>query len=329
VALYDLYVSQLEHSPGTIKRWRPKYRQFEEFIAPKAWHQATKEDARKWRDELLAPKKYPDRKKVKPITVRDVHFAALKALYAFLEEREWCENPFKDARVRMPKYVEEPRDKDLSEEEARAILQSALEPPSERLSQEYRDAFRWVPWILAYTGARVNEITQLRKQDIHDVEGIWVFHITPEAGRVKTKGFRDVPIHPHLIEMRFLDFVKQHKAGPLFYSSARTRGGKDSKAPYKKVGERLAARVRDIGVSDKGVKPNHGWRHRLVSLLIGLRCRDVEIDAILGHKGPTYGKVSLVLKKAIIDGIPRVELDAAKARAATSSALIEAARKRA
>lgn len=89
VSLYDLYVGQLGHAPGTIKRWRPKYAQFEEFVAPKAWHQATEQDVIAWMDELVNPKKFPDREPVKPITVRDVHFAAVRALYAFLAERDW------------------------------------------------------------------------------------------------------------------------------------------------------------------------------------------------------------------------------------------------
>src|SRR6476661_5273917 len=104
-------------------------------------------------------------------TVRDVHFAANKALYRWLEEREWCQNPFKDVRVRMPKYGEELREKALSEAEAHIILRAALGPLSPRLSATYRSAFRWVPWICAYTGARVNELTQLRKQDVRMVEG--------------------------------------------------------------------------------------------------------------------------------------------------------------
>ena len=75
-ALYDLNIGQLDHSDGTIRRWRPKYAQFEEFIAPKAWHQATKQDVIAWKDKLLTPKKFPDRQPVKPVTVRDVHFSA-------------------------------------------------------------------------------------------------------------------------------------------------------------------------------------------------------------------------------------------------------------
>ena len=115
----------------------------------------------------------------------------------------------------------------------------------------------------------------------------------------------------------------KHKPGPLFYSTARTRGGKDSKAPYKKVGERLAAWVRAHGVFDEAVKPNHGWRHRLSSILIGMRVQRV-IDSILGHKGATYGTVRLDVKKDVVDRIPRIELDAVtkrNARAPVSEAV--------
>ena len=132
----------------------------------------------------------------------------------------------------MPKYVEETRDKDLSEEEARTILRSALEPPGDRLSQEYRDAFRWVPWILAYTGARVNEATQLRKKT-REIEGIWAFQITPKPAGSRPKPSATFPFTA--ISSRWgSSLCQEHKAGPLFYSTSRTRGGKGSKAPYKK-----------------------------------------------------------------------------------------------
>jgi integrase len=311
VTLYDLYVGQLHHSAGTIKRWRPKFAQFEEFIAPKAWHQATKQDVIGWLDELLKPTKFPDREPIKPITVRDVHFASLRALYGFLEQRDWGKNPFAGVRVRMPKYEEQTRDKDLTEDEAKIILRAALKPPNARMAPEYQAAFKWVPWILAYTGARVNEITQMRKQDIKKVDGVPVFNITPEAGNNKTKRARLVPIHPHLVEMGLLKFVDGAGQGPLFCSAARTRGGKESKTPYKKTGERLAAWVRKLGVADDGVMPNHGWRHRLSSILIGMRVQQRVIDAILGHKKGQYGVVRLDLKKDVVDRIPWIALDGA------------------
>jgi integrase len=306
VSLYDVYAAQVKHSPATIKRWRPKIREFETFIAPRAWHLATRQDAVAWHDALL--------KTIKPITVRDVHFAANKALYGWLEDRDWCANPFGGLRVRMPKYEDEVRGKWLTEDEARKILRAASAPLPKRLTPEYQAAFKWVPWICAYTGARVNEITQLRKQDVRQIDGVWVFHITPEAGAVKTGGYRDVPVHPHLVEMGLLGFVKDHAAGPLFYNPDRGRGATAANPPYKKVGGRIAAWVRKIGVKDPHVQPNHGWRHRMSTILMGMRARDVEIDAILGHKGPVYGHVELAVKKKIIGRVPRINLGEAAAR---------------
>jgi len=70
-------------------------------------------------------------------------------------------------------------------------------------------ATRWVPWLCAYTGARVGEIVQLRKQDLRSVGGVWVLRITPGAGTVKNKEAREVVLHPHLVEQGFPEFVSK------------------------------------------------------------------------------------------------------------------------
>lgn len=48
---------------------------------------------------------------------------------------------------------------------------------------------RWVPLFCAFIGARVAEITQLRKEDLRQVDGMWVARITPNAGTVKSSGY--------------------------------------------------------------------------------------------------------------------------------------------
>ena len=58
---------------------------------------------------------------------------------------------------------------------------------------------RWVPILCAFTGARVSEITQLRKEDIRELDGHMGARITPDAGTVKAGGYRDVPLHPQII----------------------------------------------------------------------------------------------------------------------------------
>jgi integrase len=74
-----------------------------------------------------------------------------------------------------------------------------------------------VPWLCAYTGARPGEITQLRGADVIERDGTHGLRMTPDAGTVKTKKTRVVPLHEHLIEQGFLKFVAEHGAGPMFY----------------------------------------------------------------------------------------------------------------
>jgi hypothetical protein len=66
----------------------------------------------------------------------------------------------------------------------------------------------WIPIILYYCGARVEEIAQLRKGDIVEVDAP-CFRLTMGEGQsIKMGNTRQFPIHSHLIELGFLDFVQ-------------------------------------------------------------------------------------------------------------------------
>jgi len=73
-------------------------------------------------------------------------------------------------------------------------LTETLRPPHVHAGEEWSSAKRWIPWICAYSGASVNEVTQLRGKDLSQHtfgdEEVWVITITPEAGTVKNKEAR-------------------------------------------------------------------------------------------------------------------------------------------
>ena len=48
--------------------------------------------------------------------------------------------------------------------------------------RDKRPARYWVPTLLAYTGARLEEIAQLRVRDVITQDGITCVHIMDEAG---------------------------------------------------------------------------------------------------------------------------------------------------
>src|SRR5690606_21946511 len=123
-------------------------------------------------------------------------------------------------------------------------------------------AKRWGPWLCAFTGARVTEILQLRKSDVRTVDDIRYVHITPEAGSVKNRKFRDVPLHQQLVDIGFLEFVDQSPDGPLFHSVEAD----PKKLPAQAVSARLGKWLQSERLIPAGVQPNHGWRHRFKTL---------------------------------------------------------------
>jgi integrase len=176
-------------------------------------------------------------------------------------------------------------------------------------------AYRWVPWLCAYTGARVGEITQLRKQDLRQVspaEGggaaLWVITITPEAGTVKTNAAREVVLHRHLVEQGFPAFVASAKPGHLFL---RPAADGSSLGPLRGVRNRLREFARAI-VTDPNVAPNHGWRHRFKTVGMQADIAPRILDAIQGQAPVSaadhYGDVTLRTMADAIAKFPRIDL---------------------
>jgi integrase len=306
--LFDGYLVEAMPQPATVKRWRPLIAHFIRFLGHDDASRVTVEDVVRWKQELLA-----ETAGGKPVrgakTVRESYLAALSVTFAWgVENARVPTNPVKGVTVRSPK-AEKLRERDFTKDEVLTILRATQGPLSENLTPEHALARRWVPWVCAYTGARVSEITQLRAQDVAKIDGTWSILITPEAGGQKSQTARTVPMHEHLVEMGFGDLAASKGEGPLFYDPLRGRGGSDANPQYKKVGERLGAWVRRIGVNDPAVQPNHGWRHLFISI-----ARDVGMDpeareAIPGHapstEGRKYGRRSLAFLAKEMEKFPR------------------------
>jgi integrase len=203
-------------------------------------------------------------------------------------------NPFAGIRVEGVKAWKEDDERGFDPDQALTILSATVATPSHLISAEMKAARRWVPWICAYTGARVNEITSLLPSDVQQIMGHWCFVLRPEI--TKGKRLRRVPIHKHLIEQKFLKHVEDRRriGKPLFYEPARARGGKRANPQWQKVGQRLGEWVHDsLKVAD--VQPNHGWRHLWREIVRGTGMKPELCDYMCGHEGKSgtsarYGK---------------------------------------
>jgi integrase len=202
----------------------------------------------------------------------------------------------------------------------RAALVRSLISPASSSATEAICVSRKRPWLCAYTGTRVGEITQLRKADVIKRGGIHALKITPEAGTVKNAQARVVPLHQHLIAQGFLRFVEKRGEGPLFYKPRPTTPTpeedplKRKKAPAAQVRQRLADWVRELGITDPEVSPNHGWRHTFKQIGRRAGISDPVLDDICGHApasvGSAYGRASLDDMAAALRTFPRYSTSA-------------------
>jgi len=151
-------------------------------------------------------------------------------------------------------------------EEAPTILTAA------RLANDPR--CRWLPWLAAYTGARISELDKLEREDFAEHEGIWYFWITDTNGRqLKNESSkRIIPVHPALIAEGFRGFVDSKASGRLF-----AKGAADAVRRW----------FHAIGPFHEGVRPIHGWRHLFEDLCIRFA---VPQDVKLALTGRSSGK---------------------------------------
>jgi integrase len=288
-SLFERWVAERKPAPSTVDRWRGVFLRMENDFGDRSATSITPEEAQDWCRGLI-------NEKPSAATANEVWKSAARTVFGWaVGQRLLPRNPFEDIKITVPKKVRTREDgRAFSPEEMKIILRaaSAITQPESNNTNAVR---RWVPWLLAYTGARSGEITQLRRQDVIEREGVPAIRITPDAGNVKGGQPRTVPLHEHLIEQGFLKFVEANEPGPLFYNEDKAPKAPDDptnprKPRHVKAREHLAVWVRKLGVTDREIQPLHAWRHTFKQIGHRDEISDRLLDAICGHASPTERK---------------------------------------
>lgn len=292
----------------TVSEYKSVLTRFVAFIEHGDATRITPHDVIRWKDKRLADGRSPK-------TVKDVDLSAMKSVFGWgVRNHKLASNPAQGVTLKVGKKARE-RDKGFTDDEAEAILKASLGYSG--AAQEHARtaaAKRWLPWLCAYSGARIGEVAQLRREDVRREGDYWVARITPEAGPVKNKEAREVPLHPHLIELGFIEFVDSSAKGYMFLTVNK---GADLQGKLRTLKNRLAEFARAI-VPDPRVAPNHGWRHRFITKSRKYGLDQEKRRMITGHAGESvdervYGDPAGLY--AEVCKLPRYELRGADAGA--------------
>jgi len=285
--VFNEYVLSKKPARNTVIRWRSVFTQLDRFFENRDAGSLTDDDAFAWREDL--------RTRLSDKSVNEQYVAAAKVVWNWaVGERKLSSNPFAALKATQTTRAPKTRERNFRDAELQTILKATLDAPPPRTQAHTRAARRWVPWLCLYSGARPGEICQLRKEDLIQVAGKWALRLTPEAGTIKGKEARTVPLHEHLVEQGFVGFVQSHKAGPLFYNPELLRRKDDDptnprRHPAEKVRMVLAAWIRDIGVSDPAISPMHAFRNTWKNNALHAGIDKVVRDFIQGHAPETVG----------------------------------------
>ncbi|EMY6577964.1 site-specific integrase [Vibrio alginolyticus] len=158
--------------------------------------------------------------------------------------------------------------------------------------------YYWIPLLLRYTGARLNELCQIEVEDIVIADGFYCIIIreTYEDQSVKTGVTRLVPIHDELLKKGFIEFVNSKKNGQVFSELTPTNGYFSHDAS-----KWFLRRRKKIGIKAGEGFDAHSFRHNFVNELKQKLVSMELVESIVGHENAEkLAKVSNELVKSVV-----------------------------
>jgi len=292
-----------ECSPSTYGQFESVVKEFKKLIK-KSPNDLVRTDISSYRDHLFASG-------LAPATVaKKISFIGTMLQTAF-DAGFIQQNVARGMRI-PKKKVQAMRRRAFSADELETIFSSSIYTGNKKFAVLGESAI-WIPLLALMTGARLEEICQLKTTDLieDDTYGLLI-RISDEGDkqRIKTNSSRrKIPLHAILLDAGFMDYARKiRKEGNewLFPELKPNLHGKRG-AEFGRWFARYLRSPKGCHIIDRRVV-FHSFRHTFKTL-----CREAGIseeihDALTGHVGTTvgrnYGHVPLA---ALVDGVSRIK----------------------
>ncbi|CDT33572.1 tyrosine-type recombinase/integrase [Vibrio tasmaniensis 1F-187] len=156
--------------------------------------------------------------------------------------------------------------------------------------------YYWLPLLSLYTGARLNELAQMKPDNVIHADNIQCFQITDEDEGQKLKNTsskRLIPVHPHLIELGFDEYLKQRQGKEWLFDGLLTNNGDLPRDGFSHNASKWFNRLRKQ--NNLSHVDFHSFRHTVADELKQNQVPAQQASSLLGHKDQTityarYGK---------------------------------------
>jgi len=216
----------------------------------------------------------------------------LGTVFTFAVRAGYCmRNPFEGLKIKLKVKVSSQRSR-FNTSDVAAIFSTVIHQQKSECLKDYQ---YWLPLLGLYTGARLNELSQLYTSDIVNVNGVDCLHIQALNAGQKLKSpssERLIPIHSRLKSLGFIGYAELHKAKGhlrLFPELSLHQHHGYAATPSKWFARHRAA----VGLSEGTEKKDfHSFRHTLADDLKQQGVAESLIAGILGHStgSITFGR---------------------------------------
>jgi integrase len=220
-------------------------------------------------------------------TVNDKYMGNIGALFRFAAKRGWISiNPVHGLRARDPVNDRDRRDS------FGPSLQKLFGATPWTPKDTSKPLHYWGPLLGLFHGLRLGEIAGLLVRDISEEGGEPMLLLRDGKRPLKTKAARrDMPLHPTLIELGFLKFVKEGRekaAGDELLFPGQKAYARDQWG--RGLGEWFGKRVKALGL--EGTKLGmHSLRHDFRDALREAEVSEEVAHYLMGHTIPGMSKV--------------------------------------
>ena len=196
------------------------------------------------------------------------------------------ENPFEN--IDFDSVPQRPASQDRRAYEMSELIElfnSPVYTQGQQTEGQAKESAYWAPLLGPFVGARIEEVAQLRIEDVQRINGIWALRIAnigPDQHLKTDTSYRFVPLHEEIIRCGFLVYWAQMaRTGHARLFPSQSNQNKHERWSNA-LGKWYSAYLTKIGLKDERLC-YHSFRHTFKQRCTQSGLQDEVRDALSGH----------------------------------------------